>query len=106
MVSGVMANKRLDLFAEDIIFFFTMPEVGQFDDAEDPTPDSRSGLPYIDTSTYDSDDFPLPDASDEEDEIDEAYDENRVEDEDWEVAERGSLCHLSPSLEINSSEVG
>jgi RIO kinase 1 len=71
-----------------------MPEVGQFDDAEDPTPDSRSGLPYIDTSAYDSDEFHLPDESDE-DEIDEAYDENRVEDEDWEVAERGShVIHL------------
>jgi len=80
----------------------TMPEVGQFDDAEDPTQDSRSGLPYIDTSTYDSDEFPSTGESDEEDEIDEAYDENRVEDEDWEAAERGS--RVSISLKTSPSE--
>jgi RIO kinase 1 len=70
-------------------------EVGQFDDAPDsnaPTQmDPRAGHPYIDTSSYDSDDLPLPPDSDYDDEIDEEYDENRAEDEDWEVAEGGVI---------------
>ncbi|KAF9463057.1 RIO1 family-domain-containing protein [Collybia nuda] len=66
-------------------------EAGQFDDAPERLSnvqaDIRTGHPYIDTSTYDSDGLSLTDESECEDEIDEEYDENRVEDEDWEVAE-------------------
>ncbi|KAG5648409.1 hypothetical protein DXG03_004983 [Asterophora parasitica] len=68
-------------------------EAGQFDDAEETTTaqhiDPRAEHSYIDTTNYDSDDFALPEESDyDEDEIDEEYNDNRVEDEDWEVAER------------------
>lgn len=67
-------------------------EVGQFDDAVVTSNfDSRAGHPYIDTSSYDSDDLPLPEDSEYDDDIDEEYDENRVEDEDWEVAEGGAI---------------
>lgn len=68
-------------------------EIGQFDDAPDsaatPHDDFRGEHPYIDTSSYDSDDLPLPEDSDDgEDSLDDEYDTNRVEDEDWEIAER------------------
>ncbi|KAF8073712.1 RIO1-domain-containing protein [Lyophyllum atratum] len=68
-------------------------EAGQFDDAEEststPVLDPRLEHSYIDTTSYDSDELPLPEVSDyDEDDIDEEYDDNRVEDEDWEIAER------------------
>ncbi|RDB17987.1 Serine/threonine-protein kinase rio1 [Hypsizygus marmoreus] len=67
-------------------------EHGQFDDAHESgipqTTDLRAGLPYIDTSTCDSDEVPWPESDYDNDDIDEEYDENRVEDEDWEIAER------------------
>ncbi|KAF9013258.1 RIO1 family-domain-containing protein [Cyathus striatus] len=63
---------------------------GQFDDAPDaPTQQiqNRDGQFYIDT--YD----PVNEHDEDEgyDELDEDYDDNRVEDEDWEVAERGTF---------------
>ena len=42
--------------------------------------EDRETLAWSDSDEVDSD----------EDEVDEAYNENRVEDEDWEIAERGS----------------
>lgn len=76
-------------------------EVGQFDDPQEApatgTVDSRSDHTFIDTSGYDSEDLPLPEESDYEDDLDEEYDENRVEDEDWEVAE-GGMPFGSPYL--------
>jgi RIO kinase 1 len=69
----------------------------EFNDAPDPATaphaqaDFRGEHPYIDTSSYDSDDLPLPEDSDDgEDSLDDEYDTNRVEDEDWEIAERGA----------------
>jgi len=60
---------------------------GQFDDAPRP-----SQL-YIDTCDPEEDvnalDWPDSPFEDEDDDLDDAYDENRVEDEDWEIAERG-----------------
>lgn len=78
-------------------------EVGQFDDAQEiPTignADPRAGHPYIDTANYDSDDLPLPEESDYEDEVDEEYDENRVEDEDWEVVEGGLILQTQAQIQ-------
>jgi len=77
----------------------TTTEVGQFDDPilEATTPphiDLRAEHPYIDTASYDSDDLPLPGLSDEdEDSVDDEYNETRIEDEDWEIAERG-VCFI------------
>ena len=68
----------------------TVVKIGQFDDSQIPQPGGRGEHPYIDTSSYDSDDIPLPeDPDDGEDSLDDEYDDNRVDDEDWEVAERG-----------------
>lgn len=59
---------------------------GQFDDAPRP-----SQL-YIDTydPAEDANAFDWPDSplEDDDDDLDDTYDENRVEDEDWEIAER------------------
>jgi hypothetical protein len=52
---------------------------------------ARADHSYIDTVDYNSDDLELPDDSDyDSDELIEEY-EDRVEDEDWENAERGDL---------------
>ncbi|KAE9393171.1 RIO1-domain-containing protein [Gymnopus androsaceus JB14] len=59
---------------------------GQFDHAP-AVLDPRAGYSYIDSSD-DSEDLPEDEISDEEEEIDETYEDDRVEDEDWEVAER------------------
>ena len=60
---------------------------GQFDDAPRP-----SQL-YIDTYDPAEDvnalDWPESPLEDDDDDLDDTYDENRVEDEDWEIAERG-----------------
>jgi len=70
---------------------------GQFDDALQETSEnqvSRSGNTYIDTydPTNEKDDLDWPDTPDEdEDDLEEEYDDIRVEDEDWENAERGAL---------------
>lgn len=66
-------------------------EAGQFDDAPETTNPAihrglRDPVPYID----EHEDSPLEDADEEEySDIDEPFDDNRVEDEDWENAERG-----------------
>jgi RIO kinase 1 len=67
-------------------------EIGQFDDAPETASrgDFRGEYPLIDTSSYDSDELLLPEDSDYEDPSDGEYDTNRVEDEDWEIAERGT----------------
>ena len=65
-------------------------EPGQFDDA--PETDARANHTYIDTHPADLDESLLEyseQEDDDDDEIDEAYDDNRVEDEDWEIADRG-----------------
>lgn len=84
------------------LYMASIIEVGQFDDAQElPTTlsvDPRAGHPYIDTAGYDSDDLPLPEESDYEDEIDEEYDENRVEDEDWEVVEGGLILQTQAEI--------
>ncbi|KAK2465319.1 hypothetical protein APHAL10511_002673 [Amanita phalloides] len=64
-------------------------ELGQFDDALD----ARSGRAYIDTQTpeleQDRLEYSDTENEDEDDsELDGFYDSNRVEDEDWEIAER------------------
>ena len=69
---------------------------GQFDDAPENLQDARTPHAYIDTydSKNDNDDLDWSDSSKDEyesEEIDETYDDNRVEDEDWENAERGKL---------------
>ncbi|KAG6820716.1 hypothetical protein H0H93_012769 [Arthromyces matolae] len=68
-------------------------ELGQFDDAEDDThiqapQDPREQHAFIDTTAYDTDEFQLPDDSESDYDEDEQYEDNRVEDEDWEIAER------------------
>ncbi|KAG5338945.1 hypothetical protein C0989_005501 [Termitomyces sp. Mn162] len=67
-------------------------EPNQFDDAEDyetvHTQDHRAHYSFIDTAGYDSEGLEWPEDSDsDKDEIYEEYDDNRVEDEDWEIAE-------------------
>ncbi|KAG6909127.1 hypothetical protein DXG01_001879 [Tephrocybe rancida] len=67
-------------------------EPGQFDDAVDDSTiqalDPRAQHSFIDTK-YDSDELAWLEESDyDENEVDEEYDDSRVEDEDWEVAER------------------
>ncbi|PPQ91448.1 hypothetical protein CVT25_014147 [Psilocybe cyanescens] len=65
---------------------------GQFDDADDGTAAiNREGQPYIDTynPATESQILDWPDTEDEEDEDEEdKFYDNRVEDEDWENAER------------------
>jgi len=67
---------------------------GQFDDAEEDFQHrTREINAYIDTYEPANDEIGLdsPQSSEEdEDDIDEEYDDNRVEDEDWENAERGA----------------
>ncbi|KAJ3758621.1 RIO1-domain-containing protein [Lentinula raphanica] len=66
-----------------------MPAVihdGQFDDALETT-DPRLGYSYIDSSD-ESDDLPEHESFDEDEDIEEFYEDDRVEDEDWEIAER------------------
>ena len=66
---------------------------GQFDDApEDQTTqqiDSRQGPAYIDDATLEWSD--PEDGSGDDEVYEEDYTDDRVEDEDWEVAERGSF---------------
>lgn len=66
---------------------------GQFDDATEVT-GPRAGYSYIDSSDESSD---SPEAEISEEDIDETYEDDRVEDEDWEIAERGLFWPL-PSL--------
>lgn len=76
-------------------------EPGQFDDAPEPHIEqhiNRDSGAYIDTYNFnDGEDHDIGEDSNEEDEIDDAYDDNRIEDEDWEVAERGMLFSLVPA---------
>lgn len=72
-------------------------DAGQFDDApEQPQTHqiTREGNAYIDTYVPANDeatlDWPETSEDEAEDESDEEYFENRVEDEDWENAERGT----------------
>ena len=70
---------------------------GQFEDPQEGLQDARTPHAYIDTYDSKNDNDPLnwSDSSEEEydsEEIDESFDENRVEDEDWENAERGNYC--------------
>jgi RIO kinase 1 len=78
-------------------------EAGQFEDAPE---DIRGGVAYIDT--VDDNDLGKHDpnlewsSSEGEDDDDNAYeedfyDEGRVEDEDWEIAERGAPSPLQGS---------
>lgn len=63
-------------------------EPGQFDDA----PEARANHTYIDTHPPELDESFLEYSEpedDDEDEIDDAYDDDRVEDEDWEIADKG-----------------
>ena len=65
---------------------------GQFDDAEDVQQIQsvdRGQHAYIDTHDFEEVGLDLDDLDLEDDEEDEEYDDNRVEDEDWENAERG-----------------
>ncbi|KIL63200.1 hypothetical protein M378DRAFT_80084 [Amanita muscaria Koide BX008] len=64
------------------------PEPGQFDDAFE---DARAGFTYIDTHHMVVSQSLLEYSESEEedeDDIDDTYDDSRVEDEDWEIAER------------------
>lgn len=64
---------------------------GQFDDAPEVI-DPRAGFSYIDSSE-ESDD--LLEEEEEGEEIEETYEDDRVEDEDWENAERGLFIFKS-----------
>jgi hypothetical protein len=69
---------------------------GQFDDAEENV--LREGNAYVDTYEPPNDEVGLDwleSEGEDEDDIDEEYEDSRVEDEDWENAERGmslSVC--------------
>lgn len=67
-------------------------EHGQFDDAPEQhhieNSVNRGAGAYIDTHEFDEDED-VEDEDSDSDEIDETWEEDRVEDEDWEVAERG-----------------
>ena len=72
---------------------------GQFDDAEENVQQvPREGNAYIDIYESANDavglDWPESSEDEEEDDIDEEYDDSRVEDEDWENAERGALPYV------------
>lgn len=76
-------------------------EPGQFDDAPEGQQDEqtlhREGSAYIDTFDLsgDEDSEGEPDGDSDDDDMDGTYDdENRVEDEDWEIAERGTYAYL------------
>jgi len=75
----------------------TTIEDGQFDDtpeAQAPTQiNLRSGHLYIDNSDSEPDHW-SESAEEDDSEIDEAYDNNQVEDEDWEIAEGGPFGPL------------
>ncbi|KAF5385706.1 hypothetical protein D9757_005502 [Collybiopsis confluens] len=64
-----------------------MPVNGQFDDAPDVM-DHRAGFAYIDTDDETEYLFEGDDTFDVEDDVEESYEDDRVEDEDWEIAER------------------
>ncbi|KAF8895493.1 atypical/RIO/RIO1 protein kinase [Infundibulicybe gibba] len=61
-------------------------EPGQFDDALEGN--ARGSDLYIDTEEIESLSWPDDSGSDDSDESSDGYDDNRVEDEDWEIAER------------------
>jgi hypothetical protein len=72
---------------------------GQFDDAEENVQQvPRESNAYIDIYEPANDEVGLDwlESSEDEDEddIDEGYDDSRVEDEDWENAERGALPYV------------
>jgi RIO kinase 1 len=66
----------------------------QFDNAQED-PNGRHGTAFIDKFDLADDHEALAWSDDDQgatdvDEVDETYDVNRVEDEDWEIAERGN----------------
>lgn len=72
---------------------------GQFEDAQEGLQDARTPNAYIDTyiSKNDNDRLDWSDSSKDEndsEEIDETYNDHRVEDEDWENAERGDYVRI------------
>jgi len=81
-----------------------MVDIGQFDDAPDsataPHTHFRGDYPYIDSLTHDSDDS--EDSDYDEDSLDDEYDTNRVEDEDWEIAERGTHFFIQVLVKLNA----
>jgi hypothetical protein len=90
-------RKASESFAPSL--FKMSAEVGQFDDAVEV--DSRPGHAYIDQDStpqfsYVSSDSSLSDDDFSED-LDEDFDDLRVEDEDWEISEKGMPFHI-PSL--------
>lgn len=71
---------------------------GQFEDVPEGLQDARPPHAYIDTYDSKIDNDPSSDSSNDEydsEEIDETCDENRVEDEDWENAERGNFARIT-----------
>jgi len=65
---------------------------GQFDNVQDnltdpPAVDPRQGGHFVDDENLLE--WSEDSESDDKDSIDEGYDDNRVEDEDWEIAEGG-----------------
>jgi hypothetical protein len=74
---------------------------GQFEDAPEDLQDMRTPHAYIDTfdpNNDNNDHLDWSDSSKDENDSDEIYDDNRVEDEDWENAERGNHFQKYPSL--------
>lgn len=70
-------------------------EEGQFSDAEVKQDQeiTRAGFNYIDTSESDDNLYTPPLSESDEGDLDSdyVYDDARVEDEDWEIAEKGVL---------------
>lgn len=74
-------------------------EPGQFDDApaqrQHEQSIHREAGAYIDTYDFDEDEESQNEEDEDyDDEIDDGYDDNRIEDEDWEIAERGMCIPL------------
>ena len=96
-VSLTISGKYLKILWHNVLMATTTPIDGQFEDAPEGLQGLRTSHAYIDTYDPKIDNDPLDwsDSSTEEyksEEIDETYDDNRVEDEDWENAERGNYC--------------
>ena len=73
-------------------------EPGQFEDApisvDESQEDPRAGGHFIDDEALLAWSEPENSADEDEDEIEEEYDDNRAEDEDWEVAEGGTTLRF------------
>lgn len=67
-------------------------EEGQFDDAPVPGNNPRDGATFVDDQVLEWSESDSGDGEDKDELDEDGFEEDRVEDEDWEVAERG-VCN-------------